>query len=226
MKKNVLTIFILGGLISFLSACGGGGGSGGSGSRSGVRLLNGAIDAPPLGLFSDQDLAAARSSAKFAQDSLRVGLDEGPQNLIISKGADAARSLFSVPVTFAKGSAISLLVHGDRGDLGLRSSLISDDFGEAPEGSVPFRIVHALNGAADLNFTISGGGQSLSGSAAFGQASSYVFLPVGVYTLEVKRASDGRSLFSAAKSLEKGQAHTVLVTGEVDYLVVGPSYLN
>lgn len=208
-----------------LCACGGGGGGGGGGSsaRTGVRILHGAIDVTPLDLYSTV-VDGLVQTTKFASNNFYAGLPEGDQVLTATRALTPQAPAFSLPISVAKNQRQSLLVYGNTESLGVRQNILNDDPGEVPTGSAAVRVVHALNGAAAINATFAG--QEITASTPFGSASAYVYLPPGIANLSVTRDSDKAVVFSGPHTVEDRKAYTFLITGEVNYLVVAPQYLD
>lgn len=205
-------------LVAFclLSGCGGGGGGSGSGSKVGLRVLNGAIDSPPVGLYSSLAEAGPLSIARFALATERIKLPEGEQVVTLARGARSAEVLLSMPFPAERSASQTLLVYGNRSNLGLRYALISDEAAE-PEGDQGLlRVIHALNGAAAIDIAVEG---AAGASIAFGAASEYVALPTGTVRITVKRSADQAVVFAGVRTIQARKRLTVMITGQADYFV-------
>ncbi|MBX7136882.1 MAG: DUF4397 domain-containing protein [Oligoflexia bacterium] len=220
--KSTIRIFCTAILALSFSSCGGGGGGGGG---SGVRFIHASIDSPPASLATSVEGKTGSEVAKFGTSARRVSFDQGAQTLSAVRGA-TGRVLASTSIDFDPGSKTSLLFFGDRAALGLHAALLNDEPGEVPSGQVAVRVVHAVNGAGVINFTLGAGGAGTSGSASYGQGSEWLFIAPGVYRLAAVRAADQRAVFSGQKSFTAGSTYTVVLMGEVDYLVTAPDFAD
>jgi len=217
-RVPVIGVLLLFGLCACGSSAGGGGGSS---AKTGVRVLHGGIDVTPLDLYSS-DSQEILESTRFAGPALYAGLSQGLHTLSLTRARSPAEIVFTVPIAVEKNSRQSVLVYGNTESLGVHSALLVDDPGEIPKDLAAVRIVHALVGAASISATL--GATEISSGVAFGSASAYVYVPVGVQTLTALRVTDGRQVFSGAKEVRAKKAYSYLITGEIDYLVVTPEY--
>jgi len=203
-----------------LSACGGGGdgGSGGGGrnesAETGVRLLHGSIDVPPILAETSAAPGVPIDQIRFNQSSYYAELPEGPQTLAVR--SNDGGNLFSLPVTVADGERRSALLYGTREALGIRVSLLDDVPPELENGFAAIRVVHALAGAATISGSL--GGTALPASVGFGKASSYVTVPAGPVSISLARSVDGRTVASQPQQVASRKSYSFMVTGEVGYL--------
>lgn len=218
MKVNFLVCI----LVLTLSACGGGGGGGGGGgskgsAATGVRILHGAVDVAPLDILTSVKVGEVVTSAYFAESSLFGELPQGEQVLSLTLHNTPADIHGTVNLNVEKNGHYSVLHYGNELQLGLRTALIDDNPGEIPDGKAAVKVVHALVGASGLNASFSDG-QSANG-IDFGTASPYVYLPAGITTVSIKRASDSLGVGAVSATLSAGQAYTVFMSGEIEYFI-------
>lgn len=209
-----------------VSGCGGGGGGGGGAGAgnlnyrpsSGVRLVHAAIDLAPAVLSTSADTSAALSSARFAVASPYVSLTRTQQTLsVASPGAQA----FSQVVSPQQDLRHTVLVYGDRESLGIRYALIEDYPGKPASSASWVRIVHAMTGASSIDASFSLAGSSHNLSASFGQASGYIEIEPGTWSVNIRRHADSALAFSEARVFEAGKAYSLVVAGEQGYFVTG-----
>jgi len=205
-------------LILLCVSCSGGGGddgeSGGgnaSSARTGVRVLHGSIDLPPV--FVSTSTGSTLEQVRFNQSSVYGGLNTGAQTLTLQ--TVGGTESFSFPVTVEKNQRRSLLVYGTRETFGVRASLFSDEKPELSEGFAAIRVIHSVAGAAALSGRV--GGEVVS--ANFGGQSGYLTVPAGSVQFSIARAADGRGVFSGTKEVLAKKAYTLLINGEIGYAV-------
>jgi hypothetical protein len=221
-------------VIGFLAAavlcatgCSGGGGGGESGSgltksaSTGVRVLHGAIDAPPMDLVASSD-ATPLDTARFGRSAFYAGLGTGDQTITLTKAHTPGEVFANLPISLGKNERRSIVLYGNRETFGLRTNVLEDSPGEPAAGNALVRIVHALVGAGTLGSVA--GATTVGSGISFGGASDYVEVPAGVLNLSAQRETDGLIVFSGAKTLEAGGAYTFLITGEVGALVIATQY--
>ena len=110
------------------------------------------------------------------------------------------------------------MYHGSRTTFGLRANLIQDNIPEEiGDGQVAVKFVHALVGASSISAEAAGVGYA---PVDFGSGTEYQILPTNAVTVRVTRIADQLTVVNQSLALESGRAHTILVTGEVDSLVV------
>ncbi len=221
----LLFIFLSG----FLISCGGGGG-GGSGEKgssknkptsnvkgTAIRILHGAIDANPVDLYSSLKEDKLGSSF-FAESSFFVSLPSGEQVLKLVR-ATSLDQISAFPITVEKDSRRTLLLYGNVEKFGLSTNLVEDNRPEILNGMSAFRVAHALIGASAVSATL--GDVVITDGTQSGGISSYIEVPAGDFELKINRTVDKRSLFSGLISLAESRTYTFLITGEVDYLIIG-----
>lgn len=219
--KSIKTLSCL--LISLLSACGGGGGgsesSGGSkeSAATGVRILHAVIDTAPVEISSSLNPGEVVTGGFFAEKTLYGELSQAEQILSVAMRTVPTEVYDTAAITVEKNKHYSLLFFGNQATIGLRSAVINDEPGDIPAGSAAVKVVHGLVGASQLNMSFSDG-QNANGTA-FGSASEYVFVPAGLKTIIVKRASDGLVVGNFTVELASGAAYSVLMAGEIDFFV-------
>ena len=227
MVKRVRLILV-GVLVLLLGGCGGGGGGNNSknGSAStGVRILHGNIDAAPLDMFSSLGGAedSGPISARFAEPRFYGELKKGVQELLIHERFNSNDLRFTFPVTVEKRQHYSVLLYGDLEQFGPRATLLLDEPPEdIPEEQIAVRVVHALIGAGTVSSAL--GGSVIASDVTFGGAGFYQLVSATATNIQFVRGVDGRVVYSGAMAFAPGRAYTVMITGEVDYLVTATQY--
>lgn len=204
--------------ILLLVSCGGGGGGGGGSSPDarlyGARILHGAVEAAPIDLVSS--LQGIVQTAKFGESAGFAEFQSGNHVLNLYRTKDLTSSLFTRQVTNSKNQKHTVLFYGDRADFGLRSTLISEEFPEVPDGVSFVRIIHATVGAGSLQASL----PSSTIVAGFGSASTYATATPGPLSFSILRVSDKTRVDGVSFVAQEGKAYTIFVAGEVGYLVL------
>ncbi len=220
-------------LLTFGACSSGGSGGGGTKSSSrnakyGLRVLHAALDAAPLSIISSAKPGENLGTVKFGRESYYLGLSTGAQTLSLLKGFNASIELASQAINVDKKLKQTLLYYGNNTNLGIRTALISDEIPEVEKGFAALRFIHALSGAQAINFgqvdSLNGSYLELGSNLEFGRASSYFNVAVGPQIIRVSRTVDGQEVVSSVKLFEDRQVYTILVLGEVDYLVLAQQY--
>ncbi|HWM05287.1 MAG TPA: DUF4397 domain-containing protein [Actinophytocola sp.] len=121
-------------------------------------------------------------------------------------GADPkSEPVISTTLEAAKGRAYTVAGLGRFADLALR--VLNDEIGLPPAGQSRMRVVNAAPRAGDLS--IQREGTAVIERAAFGNASSYVYVPAGQTTLTVAPVEAAAT--NLPINLEAGSVYTVLV---------------
>lgn len=197
-----------------LTACGGGGGGGGgSSSTTGVRILHGAIDGPPVELVTDTALDF--QTARYGEAGSFRELGKGQHLLTLFTARTRTTNLFSRSISNSGNQKFTVLFYGNRDALGLQAQVIAEDVPTVPAGASLVRAIHAVGGASTVDFVVGTG----SAGASFGAASPFVELAPGEHPFLVRRSADRLVLARGTVLVEEGRAYTVFAGGEAGYLV-------
>jgi hypothetical protein len=93
--------------------------------------------------------------------------------------------------------------------------VLVDNMERVPDDMARVRIVHASPDAPDVDVTVPSAGVKLADDLSYGNASSYVDVPAGDYTVEVQTADDGDMYDYATVdlSLAGGDAYSAFAAG-------------
>ena len=216
-KKLLIIIFLL-------SSCSGGGGDDGSsqGSSStqssnqssngvvGARVLNGAIDASPVDLVSSLD--GLVQTARFAQESGFTEISSGIHTINVFRTKSTTSPLSNTAIVQEGNLKHTFVLHGDRGDFGLRVNLFSEQPPSVPSGASLVRVIHGATGANQLTI-------NSVASAPFGGVSEFIQVSPGQNTLVIQRAVDRVIFDTVSLNAEEGRAYSIFVAGEFGYFI-------
>jgi hypothetical protein len=201
--------------------CGGGGGGSGGGDEgnasTGVRVLNTAMDLPPISLTTTAKVGKTISTTKFAESTGFFELPEGDQTISLQT-VDGGTGPFNFSVTIHDQDRPQVLIYGNREVFGVSATLLEAKKLEVPDGMAAVRIAHGVTGAASISGSV--GVEELPAAVTVGTASKYLFVPAGDVLIRVSRSADSRILANQSVPVEAGKAYTFVLSGEIDYLVV------
>jgi len=200
--------------LGFLVNCGGGGGGGNSSSSHGVRVLHASIDDAPLSVVSSTSPTEVMQTVRFAQRSDYVSVSEGIQSISVEGGQVAKFSSREFEISGDESRSVLFFrnAHTDEPTL----VVLADERPELEGGQSAIRIVHAVKGAAVLAGDINGSSINVS----YSEGAPYLIVPSGLQRIDIRREADGKLLSSQSFDLAAGKSYTLLMSGEVDYLVV------
>lgn len=131
-------------------------------------------------------------------------------------GADpATKPVISTTLTAQKGRAYTVAGLGSFSDLALK--VLNDEISLPPAGQARMRVVNAAPHAGDLS--IKRAGTAVIERTAFGDASSYVYVPAGATQLTVAPVESAPT--NLPVTLKAGGVYTVLVLEEGGALSAG-----
>jgi len=217
--------------IFLLLACGGGGsssdgdntnassifGSSGRSASTGIRLLNGAIDASPIDLRSSLKTDSLQT-ARFGLATNFVGVSGDLQLISVAPSKHLTPTLFAQDLTLNKNERHTILLYGDNDSFGLSTMLLPDSRPtELGSNEAAIRIIHAVTHAAALDASTLT--DNLVSAVPFGRASAYTIVASGSHSLTIKRSVDGRVIFSGTIELSGKRSYSFFICGELNYFV-------
>lgn len=200
-------------IVLSLQACGGGGSSGGGGGGSeGVRVIHGAIDAPPLSFsVSAQEI----DSVSYNEESFYQGVSSGRHVFSAYRPDFPGEILATTQAVVEEGKAYSLLVGGSLRSSNLSLNLVEDDSSELEEGQARVNIYNLYEGTGSLSATIDGQG---TGAVSGFRGSEFLIILPGEKQLVV--ASSGASIKAVRFTAEAGKSHSVMISGSDELGVI------
>ena len=175
-----------------LCACGGGGGGGGGtddGTKrttgTGIRIISGALDAPPVDLkIGEQYL----NRGAFLLPNFYAAVDSGLQNVILERANSPGETIFSQALTLADKTEYSLLLSGREARGTFAATVLEEPVVRPEKGQARVQLVNLLEGSGSL--IMSGGGVT-QGPVPFGGASGYAVLASGPQTFVITNSRGG-----------------------------------
>ena len=197
-----------------LASCGGSGGGGdSSGSETGVRILNGSIEAPPIELMME-GLSGDNTAVKFAEAGTRFSITGEAVN-ISGKSKASGNIVAGVSVPAERNGSYSLLIYGPRSGGRFNAKLLNDIVDNQAPSTIKIRVVNAVNKSAGITASLNSGAPFL---VEFGEASPYQSIQPGTLNSVIKTLG-GSIISNRTFDAGSGNKFTLLITGEEDYLV-------
>lgn len=234
IPSNILKIALNCCVLISAAACGGGGGGGGSdedttrgsGASTGVRVLHGAIEGPPVQVRTSVEERTVDPEVFFSEKAVYQRLDKGPQTLQLAE-RNSPGSVFSQhSVDIQDGQRLSLLLYNFPDSGAVRSLLVDDVKPELADGEGALRIAHTLSRASAVSVSLKSDllGIARGDEVQFGTVGQYLVGPAGTYQLVVKRTADDFTVVSQPFVMGARVIQTILVSGEVGFFVTSTQY--
>jgi Domain of unknown function (DUF4397) len=233
ISSNILKIAISCCVVMSAVACGGGGGGGsnddttrGSGAATGVRVLHGAIEGPPVQVRTSIEERTVEPEVFFSEKAVYQRLDKGTQTLQISE-RNSPGSVFSQhSVDIQDGQRLSLLLYNFPDSGAVRSLLIDDVKPELADSEGAVRIAHTVSRASAVSVSFKSDllGVARGDEVQFGTVGEYLVGPAGTYQLVVKQTADDFTVVSQPFVMGARVVQTILVSGEVGFFVAATQY--
>jgi hypothetical protein len=184
-----------------------------------LRVAHMSPDAPAVDVYVDNETAV--SGIEYGEVTDYVATTPGEHAVTITAADNRSAVVFDGTVPFMPGD-YTVAATGEVGENASQpfAPLILDDNATAPgENASAVRVVHVAPDAPAVDITVNETGNALVDDLAFGNATDYVEVPAGEYTLDVRPATannDGPIVESFDVELENGTAYTGFAAGYLD----------
>ncbi|WP_240334602.1 DUF4397 domain-containing protein [Halorussus sp. MSC15.2] len=177
-----------------------------------VRVAHLSPDAPAVDVLVDGSVALEGVEYGTVSDYLQVPAGE---HTVTIRTAENETVVFEGNVSVEAGTMYTVAAIGEVSEDTFRPAIFTDDV-EVSEGNASVRLIHASPDAPAVDVTVAGSGAVLYDNVTFGNATDYVEVPAGDYTLEVRPATennDGEVVTTFDVSLESGTAYSAIASG-------------
>lgn len=188
-------------------------------SETYLRVVHASPDAPAVDVYLDNESIV--TNASFGDVTDYMTLEPGTHTLTITEAGDREAVVFSEEVTLDPRTPMTLAASGEMATAATSTfdvRAFTDNPFEPGENASAVRVVHLSPDAPTVDVTANNGSVVLAENVSFANASDYVSVPAGDYTVEIREATDGDegTLISTANvSLASGQAASVWAMGFV-----------
>lgn len=179
-----------------------------------VRVAHVAPDAPTVDVHVDNETVLTNVTNGTVSEYLE--LSAGPHNLSITESGADGEPILETTVDVEPRTATTIAVATNASANQPDLVPLSDDALAPGENSSALRFVHLVDGAPAVNLTTEtdNGTVVLAENLSEQNASSYVTVPAGNHSIDVRLAdaeADGEPLTTIALETENGSAHSVLL---------------
>ncbi|MFC4450366.1 DUF4397 domain-containing protein [Halorussus aquaticus] len=177
-----------------------------------VRVAHLSPDAPAVDVLVDGNVALDGVEYGTISDYLQVPAGE---HTVTIRTDENETVVFEGNVSVEAGTMYTVAAIGEVSEETFRPAIFVDDAEETQENA-SVRLIHASPDAPTVDVTVAGSGAVLYDNVTFGNATDYVEVPAGDYTLEVRPATennDGEVVGTYNVSLESGTAYSAIASG-------------
>ncbi|WP_327052071.1 DUF4397 domain-containing protein [Halomicrococcus gelatinilyticus] len=188
-----------------------------SDEETNVRVAHMSPDAPAVDVLVDDETAVENLSFGNVTDYLTLA--PGEANVTITAAGDPSTVVFSDEITFEAGTNYTVAATGEvteAAETTFEPVVFEDDFTVPGPDEASVRLAHVSPDAPAVDVTIAETNETLFDNVTFQEATEYVNVPAGDYTLEVRPATeddDGEVVAEFDVSLEGGTVYTAFAAG-------------
>src|SRR5829696_6402236 len=184
----------------------------GASSDACVRLVHAAPDAPPADIYLNDAEIAQNLEFGTATEYVAVPSGDGRGVRVTATGTPVEEAIIDTSLDFDPGQAYEILVTGGGDDLDL--TVTGTDLRPLPQGQARLRIIHASPDADAFDVGIAGSEENLFGGVDFGDATDYVVLDAGDYSLEVRPGGEDVTVaLESNATFEEGVTYDLIALG-------------
>ena len=182
-----------------------------------LRVVHASPDAPPVDVLVENETVL--SDVPFGAVSDYLGLEAGTYNVTIAAADDPDTVVFDGNVTLDARTVTTLTATGEiseDAETSFEPVAYADTAFTPAENDSAVRIVHLSPDAPTVDVTAADGEVVLADNVSFQNASDYVSVPAGDYTVEIRAATEGNNgtvVTTVDVSLEGGTAYSALAVG-------------
>lgn len=181
-----------------------------------VRVAHMSPNAPNVDVYVEGD--AVLEDVAFGAVSQYLDVPAGERSVEITAAGDPDTSVFSGQVPVEADTAYTIAAIGEIGDdadQAFEPLVLEDDNSDPGGDTARVRLVHTSPDAPAVDVTLASNGDALYDGVAYG-GSSYVEVPAGEYTLQVRGdtdSNDGDVVAEFDVSLTGGEVYTAFAAG-------------
>jgi hypothetical protein len=187
----------------------------GASSDACVRLVHAAPDAPPVDVYLNDAEIAQNLEFGTATEYVTVPSGTGRGVRVTATGTPVEEAIIDTSLDFDPGQAYEILVTGGGDDLDL--TVTGTDLRPLPQGQARLRVIHASPDADAFDMGIAGSEENLFEGINFGDATDYVVLDAGDYSLEVRPGGEDMTVaLETDATFEEGVTYDLIALGRAD----------
>ena len=186
-------------------------------TNASLRIAHMSPDAPAVDVYLDNQTAV--SGVEFSEITDYLTVPAGQHTVTITAADNRSAVVFNDTVSF-EAAAYTVAATGEIGENASQpfAPLILRDSTSPPTDNASVRLAHVSPDAPPVDVTIEGTNTTLFDNVTYGNATEYLEVPAGEYTLEVRAATpdnNGTVVDSFDVDVENGTAYTAFAAGYV-----------
>ena len=183
------------------------------GGEAQVRVAHLAPDAPNVDVYVNGE--PVLTDVAYTTISDYLPLPAGTQQVTVYASGDTSTPVIDTPVEVAAGGAYTIAAVGLVADDSLTAQVYEDDLRAPSAGNAKVRVVHASPDAGPVD-VVPRGGDPLVEGLTFPDATPYVEVPEGTYTLDVNPAGSTDTVLTVPDvALADGGVYSAFAVGTV-----------
>ena len=193
------------------------GGMANASTNASLRIAHTSPDAPAVDVYLDNQTAV--SGVEFSEITDYLTVPAGQHTVTITAADNRSAVVFNDTVSL-EAAAYTVAATGEIGENASQpfAPLILQDSTSPPANNASVRLAHVSPDAPPVDVTIEGTNTTLFDNVTYGNATEYLEVPAGEYTLEVRAATasdNGTVVDSFEVDVENGTAYTAFAAGYV-----------
>lgn len=182
-----------------------------------LRVVHASPDAPPVDVLVENE--SVLTDVPFGAVSDYLSLQAGSYNVTIAAAEDPDTVVFEGEVTLEPRTVTTVAASGEISEQAatdFEPVFLSDNAVTPGPNESAISIVHLSPDAPPVDVTTADGGVVLADNVSFQNASDYVTVPAGNYTVEVRAATEdnlGAIVTTVNVSLDGGTAYSAFAVG-------------
>src|SRR5215213_6574297 len=187
----------------------------GSSSDACVRLVHAAPGAPPVDVYLNDAQIAQNLEFGTATEYVMVPSGAGRGVRVAATGTPVEEAIIDASLDFDPGQAYEILVTGSGDDL--EATITGTDLRPLAQGQARLRIIHASPDADAFDVGIAGSEENLFEGIDFRDATDYIVLDAGEYSLEVRPGGEDMNVaLQSNATFEEGVTYDLIALGRED----------
>lgn len=182
-----------------------------------LRVAHASPDAPAVDVYVDNE--STLTNVSFGDVSDYLTLAAGTYNVTITVADDPEAVVFDGNVSLEAREAYTVAATGEvseDADTSFEPVVFSDDALTPDENTSAVSVVHLSPDAPTVDITVEGTNLTVADNVSYQNASEYVNVPAGEYTLEVRQATaanNGTVVTTIPVTLEGGEVYSAYAVG-------------
>jgi hypothetical protein len=184
----------------------------GSSSDACVRMVHAAPDAPPADIYLNEAEIAENLEFGTATEYVTVPSGDGRGVRVTATGTPVEEAIIDTSLDFDPGQAYEILVTGGGDDL--EATITGTDLRPLAEGQARVRVIHASPDAGAVDIGVKGSEDNIFEGVDFRDATDYVVLDAGDYSLEVRPGGEDMTVaLETDATFEEGVTYDLVALG-------------